>query len=769
MKILKKNILNLIFVIPILLTGKAFSQNIKFEYTEYPINQNSKQLKLPMAGGLNASQFAEIDLNGDNIEDLIIYDKINNGITTLLKDTNSNWHSAPQYTSLLPKIQDWLKVYDFNNDGKKDIFTVGSITGNIAIYKNISTTTSGISFELITNRLTHRLFGGSLAPITVAFSDYPSIQDIDGDGAFDIISYNNFGFGGLEYFRNRSLELGNIDTLEFQKYTACWGRFSVGFDCDNIVILNRTCQGFGGFNDASRMMHGGSTVNILDINNDGLQDLILSDLTCSDLYVMTNSGTNLIARFNKVDTLKSNEGKITFGSFPISFLLDANNDNIKDLIISTNESSNSDDLIDLANSNQLYINTSTSIGYNFSAIGTNFLQDEMLDLGETAYPTYYDIDNDGDLDLIIGTKSDHKTNNKVSRLAYYKNIGSITEPNFKLTDNDFGKLQSLNFNYIKPQIIDINRDGKPDLVFMCFDNSLNNTVIYAKLKNIADDYSDVSTLTNIRLTKDGFNFSFYKEDKFYIQQRSIFFYLYLGSEDGFLDVFMSNGSVSNNTINFNINRKNALGFEEDYFEAGFLAVSIGNLDGNGIPDLAYINRNGTLGIIKDFNISNNNPSRIENIITVNQNLKKTNLGKINSITIADLDGDTLGDITIGTGMGGILILKNKSIKEKIIITTVPGTEPEPIDITTTIGNSLNNNRLERLVKVYPSPSQNMLNIETTIDISFSLISVDGVVIYFEKNLNKGLHNFDFSALPKGLYLVKINNQHDFAYIKWIKN
>ena len=66
---------------------------------------------------------------------------------------------------------------------------------------------------------------------------------------------------------------------------------------------------------------------------------------------------------------------------------------------------------------------------NFSVFGNNTFS---ITTASAAYPQVIDVDRDGVLDLIIGLRN--------GKIAYYRNTGSVTTPNFALVTSAFGNV-----------------------------------------------------------------------------------------------------------------------------------------------------------------------------------------------------------------------------------------------------------------------------------------------------------------------------------------
>ncbi|MBK8584753.1 MAG: VCBS repeat-containing protein [Bacteroidetes bacterium] len=103
--------------------------------------ENGIQLANPWAGGINFPAVNELDANGDGRKDIFIYDKFNSKISVYLNNGNTNyelaWDYSPEYAFKFPPINQWVLMYDYNCDGREDLFTLSPIAlSAMAVYRN---------------------------------------------------------------------------------------------------------------------------------------------------------------------------------------------------------------------------------------------------------------------------------------------------------------------------------------------------------------------------------------------------------------------------------------------------------------------------------------------------------------------------------------------------------------------------------------------------------------------------------------------------------
>lgn len=447
-----------------------------------PVKINGNFIKNPWAGGLNFIQASVIDLNMDGIKDLFIFDRTGNKIRTFINHgtpNNVDYKYAPEYEQLFPHIHDWALLVDFNCDNKEDIFSYSDIGGGFDIYKNTSTVSGGLSFQKIVTQQKSVYNPDSGPPFNTPYNlyvsavDIPAISDIDNDGDMDVITFTNNGTG-VEYHQNQSEELGfNCDSLIFRVRNRCWG-FAQETPGGNVFQLHDTCSnnvlnpGMPELQQENKSVdrHSGNCELCIDLDGDADKELIVGGVLFNNLTMLTNGGSptsaNFIANDNAFPSNTNSTTPVNLTLFPCAFYLDVNNDGAKDLLVSPNSPNASEDF----NSVLYYKNIGTNLAPNFQFQQYNFLQDNIIDVGEGAYPVFFDYDNDGLQDLFVSNTSYFDTLHPKSKIAQFHNIGTASQPQFQLITRDYDGFDNTGMPLSKI-ILSINSaTSPPDTIYM---------------------------------------------------------------------------------------------------------------------------------------------------------------------------------------------------------------------------------------------------------------------------------------------------------------
>ncbi len=504
---------HVLIILLILIANYAIPQQVNGSDNE----RINEPLKFPWAGGMNAVQYGEVDLNLDGTNDLVAFDRRGNRLMCFLNSGIANsvdYTYAPEYETLFPKFYHWIILRDYDMDGRSDIFTYSPGFAGIIVYRNISVNT--LKFERIVYPYLKTEFPGGEVNLYVTYADYPGIADVDFDGDLDILTFGVLG-SFIDMHKNMSMEkYGNADSLDFEHYTYCWGNVAES-DESNEIYLD-TC--FVNKNSSlKKERHIGSTFMVHDIDDNGLVDVLLGDVDYPQLFALYNGGTAEDAYITNFDTFYPWENEVNLFSMPCASYIDVNNDGTKDMLVSPFDPGPTTSRN--KKSSWFYLNNGTDNLPDFNLVQKDFLQTNMIDVGTAAYPVVFDWDMDGLSDLFIGNYGyywysyyDNSFLKSVyySSIAYYKNTGSIGNPKFQLWDRYFGNLASHGLLGLVPSFEDLDGDGKTDLLvgkadgkllFLRNDGNDEFTIITDEYAGI--DIGDFSTPQLYDLDKDGDN------------------------------------------------------------------------------------------------------------------------------------------------------------------------------------------------------------------------------------------------------------------------
>lgn len=446
-----------ILVLMILLgTGANAQDPNRFAFTEttdVEVLNNGFLYSNAWVGGLNYSHFNTIDLDGDGIEDLVVYDRTGNRNIPFLKvpsGASFEYKYAPQYKGIFPESDSWILFRDFNCDGKKDIFY--SQNSSIKVLENISTS-NDLEFQsaLSTTNLRSVYSAGS-SNLNVTNGDVPGIIDLDDDGDLDIITFEAGGGSRVEFHRNNQ----NCG-LDYEMYEVCWGHFYES-GVSNTVFLDSCTPGkFKG-------MHSGSTLLPIDLDGDNVKDMLVADVSFKTITALHNTGTKDSAYISSQDTAYPDyDIPVNLTLFPAMFYEDVTHDGVKDLLVSPNLFNTGGENY---NNNWLYRNDGVDDHPDFNLEQKNFLFEDMIDFGEGSVPRFVELSGDTLPDLVVANSGYWFSGTVFTpAFTYFLNIGTAAQPKFTIIDTNFMDISSYNLGRsVIPAFGDLNDDGLPDVI-----------------------------------------------------------------------------------------------------------------------------------------------------------------------------------------------------------------------------------------------------------------------------------------------------------------
>ena len=616
--------------------------------------ENGLQFTSALSGGINAGQFSNIDLNLDGIMDLVVFDKSGNKLSPFINN-NGTFVYAPNYRENFPEMHDWVILADYNCDGKNDIFTYSQ--GGTAIYKNTSITE--LSFDLTTPvdtngiSVLHSQQGGWYGNLYISSADIPAIADIDYDGDLDILTFSILG-GFIEYHKNLSMETyGHCDSLNYELSESCWGLFYEGLNSYILNCPNCQCPQITTENTENiKQKHAGSTLLAIDIDNDNDKDLVLGDISYNNLNLLINDGDSQNAIMTYVDSTfpKNNNNTISaeMDVYPAAYYIDITNDGVKDLLITTNSTNNSESF----ESCWAYENLGQNTLPEFNFLQKDFLQSDMIELGTSAFPTFYDYNNDGLQDLIIGNYGYHNANNNpTSSLALFENNGNDSLPEYNLIDRDWLDLSTINLNTqlnipalnLSPTFGDLDGDNNKDLIvgdadgkLHLFSNTGSGNFQLSSPNYQSIDVGQFAQPQLIDVNRDGLTD------------------LIIGEQDGTINFLPNSGSISSAIFDTIITNWGGIDIDQSFISTGFSNPAL--YDSSGVYQLFV---GSFSGLIYQFtNIDNNLNGQFTAITSTVANIWD---GGKSAIVMADINNDNQADMIIGNLSGGISYFSSDSL------------------------------------------------------------------------------------------------------------
>lgn len=739
------SILGLIFLLPLIVQAQPemyLSSKLKF------LTSTNDTIPYPLTGGLVAPQFSDIDLNGDTVPDLFIFDRSGNKTLTFLNAGivgQSSYIYAPQFEERFPSMIGWTLLRDYNCDGKPDIFT-GTTSSGFTIYKNVTPAGGLLTFEHVVSDVLDR----DKLNLYNLLMDMPAIDDIDGDGDLDIMAFGVLG-GYVEYYRNERVEDGlHCDSIRYKFVDFCWGSFLEG-GLSNQLFLGQT--GCGKYYQKNAR-HSGSTLLTFDNDADGDKELVLGDVDYPTLNFLENGKKDHSWAY---DTMISYYGGFPLSKrtyidrFPAAFYVDVNNDGVKDLISASNEP------VAATNLHQVwfYRNKGQNNNPDFEFQDSNFIQDQTIDFGSGSSPRFFDVDGDNDLDLLLVHRGNYRlTKNTADRVALFTNIGNASNPIYKLSNENLFGLIADSIAGLRISFGDLNGDGLKDMV--CGEQG-------GKLKYYRNNGSATNPTFTLETSFLGsIDVGSYSAPLLHDVDGDNLQDLFVGATSGTISYFHNTGSTSQPAFSSTPDQDSVGNIlVNDFFYApvydsafnivdstktfeheGYSDPYLADLDGDGKKEFLVGSKGGRLLVYSyDSSALSTSFPEVSNYFVqrLSGNREVADFGGRTSPACADLNNDGKDDIVIGNSRGGIHYLSTINQGVDTLLNPANIIVPEMSGI-----------------EVFPNPSQHTLNIrfeQPYANVSLEIMDLAG----------RSLYNNSYELLASETIKLPVNNLSPGAY------
>jgi|SRR6476661_2284116 len=711
--------------------------------------QGADTLRQAWVGGLNTPQFSSIDFNNDGQNDLFVFDRESSRVYTFLNEaipggSGRRWQFAPQYISLFPDdLINWVLLRDYDCDGRADLFTDNG--SDIRVFRNVPGPNGRPSFTLATNQVRFTI-GSNSSTINLVVGGYnmPDVKDVNGDGKLDIVTYDFVGSTVMELYLNTSP--GSCGgALTFSQASGFWGQIEACGGCANYRESGQAnCVAV-----PRQPVHTpGHNILLVDLDGDGDQDVLDNRDGCPELVRLLNQGNAQTASFRTAAATSTfpAASPVRVNGFPAAYSLDVNFDGRADLLTAPNMFDNLADRVSLRNAVHVYPNTAAS---GAPAFGTPavFLQNDMIDVSEGAAPAFGDLSGDGLPDMLIGNLADNVNGVYRASLRYYRNVGTRTRPIFSLVTDDYLGLTAGPYEGLKPSLVDLNRDGRLDLVFSAWYFGGNEIFFLLNTapagQPAAFDLASINSFKGQGPTGTGI-LPYARGDKPCFTDVD---------NDGYVDLLVGTDETREPGMSLRYFRNRGRGPIDSMFvlvDNDFggiranggrprnLSAAVADFDGDGYPDLVTADNSGTLRLFTNYRAQSNTFLERTDVYynSVTGQYENTALGKgynvHTNLAAADVDGDGAPELFLGMQSGGVMSYGTRN----------------------RFASSTRSEAARALaLSVYPNPATAAAIIETATPSRIHLLDLTGRELRASGTAARR-HTLDLTGLAAGIYLVR---------------
>jgi hypothetical protein len=406
--------------------GPLDTADFQREVAPFPVLDAAGQpYEFPFLGGLNLPRPQFVDIDDDGDADLFIHEFG----SSLQFFENTGSAGEPRFEWRTDRYQDlevgeWARFVDIDADG--DIDLVAELPyGRVRLIRNAG---SASEARFVAEQDSLRDAAG--VPLYVDRQNIPAFGDIDCNRRLDLI------IGRVEGVATRYEAVSPNDE-----------RFAFVTDYfEGIEIIGQTQPG------TSR--HGANALQLVDADGDGDTDLLWGDFFEPGVLLIENRGATCASfSFSTTPVAVPTADSLDTSGYNVPAAADVDGDGDLDFAMGVLGGAYTPvrNLTD-----NLYFWERTADGTLAFRTGRLLY---AIDAGAESAPAIGDLDGDGDLDLLVGTRIDPSVTN-TARLLYFRNDGTPDSPSFILADTiDLDPA----YHYA-PALGDVDDDGDLDLM-----------------------------------------------------------------------------------------------------------------------------------------------------------------------------------------------------------------------------------------------------------------------------------------------------------------
>jgi hypothetical protein len=578
----------------------------------------------PFLGGFDVPRPQLVDIDGDGDLDLFLQKYRGE----LMFFENTGTPTAPRFTWRTSNwmgldVGEWARFHDMDGDGDLDLFM--ELPSSYVRYAENVGTPREPRFEITADSV--RLRDGRA--LFADAQNIPFLVDVNCNGRTDLFlgridgtvsRYEAVGFDqGSPVFELVAERFENIEIVA--AFGIPGGPLPPGLD----PLGGGERPGEG----ERPTLHGANSMAFADIDGDGAPDLLWGDFFEPGLLLIENVGSCAQPNLDVEPVPVPAEPRIATSGYNAPALGDLDGDGHLDLLVGV--------LGGAYNANRTSVDNllhyrGTPEGV-FELVTPRFIHG--LDLGSESVPALGDLDGDGDLDLLVGSKLDPETS-AAPPLHWYENTGTPREPRFVYR----GALDEVAHMNGAPILVDFRGDGNPDLLLGTFNQQVRH-------------YRNEGTPERPRFVESS-------DEPLVRLPRGSYSAPAAGdlSGNGLLDLVVGESSGEINYFR-NVGTREVPRFELVTEQLGGIDVGsrsspfLVDADGDGLLDLLVGEESGRLYFFRNVG------TRTEPAFEAEGVLLEGRFPRLAAPRLADLDGDGDLDLVLGDQGGGLVFFRNR--------------------------------------------------------------------------------------------------------------